>query len=142
MPINKTYQLFIILILFFCLTSCQNKTENFLINKWHCIQVENLAPINKNFISHEDSVITLKMEEALKVLNWTFNKNNTYQCSIGDRITTQGIYEVSNDEKSLTCTSLTKNTINNYTITSISEYELILTNTETSIPLIMHFRPD
>lgn len=127
-------------IIFF--VSCQNETKNYLVKKWDCVQIENLAPVDKNFASKEDSVVAEKVETALKSLNWSFNKNNTYQCSIGDRITTQGTYEISADEKQLTCTSVTKNSINTYLITSISDIEMTLTGTGTSVPLILHFRPN
>lgn len=125
-----------------CFISCQNETKNYLVKKWDCVQIENLAPVDKNFASKEDSVVAVKVETALKSLSWSFNKNNTYQCSIGDRITTQGTYEISADEKQLTCTSVTKNSINTYLITSISDIEMTLTGTGTSVPLILHFRPN
>ena len=127
----------------FLFSSCQNKTKNLLAKKWDCVQVDNLAPIDKNFASKEDSVTAVKIEAALKALSWTFNKNNTYQCnSIGGITTVQGVYEISEDEKMLTCKSITGNTLNNYMITSLSENELTLTSTATTTPLILHFRPN
>ena len=45
-------------------------------------KVENLAPIDKNFISKEDSAkVAIKMEAALKTLSWTFNSDNSYYCT-------------------------------------------------------------
>lgn len=120
---------------------CNNKTKNFLVKKWDCVQVENLAPVGNNAITPQDSAIAMQTEAALKALNWTFSTNNTYQCSIGDKITTQGTYEISADEKILTLTPSSKNITNIYGITTITENELTLTSTGTNVPLILHFRP-
>lgn len=128
---------------FIFFNSCENKTKNLLAKKWDCVQIDNLAAIDKNFASKEDSVAAVKIEAALKALSWTFTKSNTYQCnSIGGIITAQGSYEISEDEKMLTCTSFTKNAVNTYMITSLSEVELTLTSTATMVPLILHFRPN
>jgi hypothetical protein len=135
-------------IFFYCLlpiallvSSCQNKTQKLIAKKWDCIQVENLSPIDKSFNNPKDSAIAVQTEAALKALSWTFSSNNTYQCSIGERTTTQGTYEITPDEKTITLTSSTKNSVNSYLITSLSEFELTLTSTGTNVPLILHFRP-
>jgi len=105
--------------------------------------VENLVPLDKNFISKEDSAKALQIEAALKSLSWTFTNDNTYYCStLGNKITVHGIYEISEDEKMLTLTPLSKNTVNTYSITSISAFELTLTNSSTAVPLILHFSPN
>lgn len=125
------------------LVSCKNKTKSYLVKKWDCVQVENLAPIDKTFISKEDSVVAIKMEAALKTLSWTFNSDNSYYCTaLGNKVTVQGTYVIANDEKSITLTSNSKNTSNAYTITSISNLEMILTSTATAMPLVLHFRPN
>jgi len=125
------------------LISCSNKTKKYLVKKWDCVQVDNLTPIDKNFITPEDSAVAVKMEQALKALSWTFASNNTYQCStIGNRITVQGTYEISADGKTLTLTPLSKNSINSYTITSLSDIEMTLTSTATKVPLVLHFTPN
>jgi hypothetical protein len=125
------------------LVSCQNKTKTYLVKKWDCVTVENLAPLDKNFITKEDSAVAIKMEAALKTLSWTFNSDNTYFCStMGNKITVQGNYAIADDERTLTLTSLTKNTINTYTITSISDVEMTLTSTATTVPLVLHFSPN
>ena len=127
----------------FLLTSCQNKTKKYLVKKWDGVQVENLATLDKSLISKEDSVVAIKMEAALKTLSWTFNSDNTYFCStMGNRVTVQGTYEIDDDEKIITLTSNSKNTINSYTITSLSEIEMTLTSTATSVPLVLHFSPN
>jgi hypothetical protein len=112
-----------------------------LIKKWDCVQVENVSTVDKNFITAEDSAVAVKVEAALKTLSWTFNSNNSYQCSVNNFVVTQGIYNITDDEKNLICTPESKTTINNYHITSLSEDELILTSTGIAVPVIMHFRP-
>jgi len=125
------------------LVSCQNKTKSYLVKKWDCVQVENLAPIDKTFISKEDSVVAIKMEAALKTLSWTFNSDNTYYCTaLGNKVTVQGTYVIADDEKSITLTSNSKNTSNAYIITSISNLEMTLTSSATTMPLVLHFRPN
>jgi hypothetical protein len=124
------------------LISCQDKTKKYLVKKWDCLQVENLAPLDKHFISREDSAIAAKMEAALTTLSWTFNNDNTYYCTaFGDRKTVQGTYEISEDDKTLILTPYSKNNRNAYTITSISEIELTLTSRATAVPLVLHFSP-
>ena len=124
------------------LTSCQDKTKNYLVKQWDCVHVENLAPLDKNFINKEDSAVAEKMEAALTTLSWTFNNDNTYHCStFGNRVTVQGSYEISDDEKILVLRSNSKNTINTYVITSISDIELTLTSRATAVPLVLHFSP-
>ncbi len=136
----KSYLLLILLSL--VLVSCQNKTKKYLVKKWDCVQVENLSPLDKSFISKEDSVRAEKMDAALKTLSWTFNDNNTYFCTtLGNRVTVQGTYEIADDEKTITLTSDSKNTINNYSITSLSDIEMTLTSTATTVPLVLHFSP-
>jgi hypothetical protein len=136
-------------ILFYCLlpiaflfSSCQNKIKQLLVKKWDCVKVENLNPPGYKFISREDSVNAVQVEEALQQLSWVFNKNNTYQCSIGARTTVQGRYEITNDEKKLICTPDSKNNVNSYIITTISESDLVLTSAGSAVPLVLHFRPN
>lgn len=140
---NKKLTYFLLAVMILTgLSSCQNKTKNFLVKKWDCVQVENLAPLDKHFISKEDSLVAVKVEAALTTLSWTFNKDNTYYCStMGNRITVQGTYEISEDEKTLFLTPSSKNNINAYTITSISDIELTLTSRATTVPLVLHFSP-
>ena len=121
--------------------SCQSKTKKLLVKKWDCVQIENLAPIDKNFATAQDSAAAIKIETALKALTWTFNSNYTYDCSVGNSITVQGTYEITPDEKTLILTPISKNNINRYTITTVSDYELTLSSTGTTVPLILHFRP-
>ena len=138
----KNYLLFACCCCMLLLVSCQSKTKKYLVKKWDCVQVDNLAPLDKNFISKEDSVVAEKMEAALKTLSWTFNNDNTYYCTaLSNVVTVQGTYEITDNDKTLTLTSLTKNTVNVYTITSISDIEMTLTSTATTVPLILHFSP-
>ena len=138
----KNYLLFISCCCIVLLISCQNKTKNYLVKKWDCVKVDNLAPIDKNFISKEDSAKAIQAEAALKTLSWTFNNDNTYYCStLGNILTVHGTYEISDGNKTLTLTPDSKNSINTYSITSISEIEMTLTSNDTNVPLILHFRP-
>ncbi len=119
--------------------SCQNKVKNLLVKKWDCVKVENLAPVNKTFLSHEDSLVTSQLETALQNLSWQFNSDNTYMCSTAGIVTTQGSYLISDDAVTLTCT--TKNNTNYYIITTLSAQELVLKSQGISIPVIMYFKP-
>jgi hypothetical protein len=139
--INLKIFFYCLLPIFLLVSSCQNKTQKLIAKKWDCIQVENLAQIDKNIANPKDSIIAVQTEAALKALSWTFSSNNTYQCSIDNRTTIQGTYEITPDEKTLTLTSVTKNSVNSYLITSLSEFELTLMSTGTNVPLILHFRP-
>jgi len=133
---------YIILFCSVCLFfSCQSKTKQLLVKKWDCVKIENLAPVDANLFSKEDSAAAEKIKTALQLLTWTFNTDNTYQCSVGGRITVQGTYGIAEDNKNLTCISSTKNTTNSYFITLLTENEMVLTGTGTAVPLILHFRP-
>ena len=120
-------------------TSCQNKTKKLISKKWDCVKVENLAPVNKNLISQEDSLVTAKLETALQNLSWTFLTNNTYQCTTMGIVTTQGEYALSNDAKELTCT--TNNNSIRYGITLLTEQDLVLQGYTNAVPIIMYFKP-
>ncbi|MEI9959058.1 MAG: hypothetical protein WDM90_22705 [Ferruginibacter sp.] len=138
-----TYLLFIVFAVA-GFTSCQSKTQKLIVKKWDCVQVENLSPVDLHYATKEDSANATKFETALKALSWTFNSNGSYNCStINGMITVQGTYEISSDEKTLTCTSSSGNNSNTYTITSIEDFGMILTSTSigASAPLIMHFSP-
>jgi hypothetical protein len=123
-----------------CLASCQNKTKQLLQKKWDCVKVENLATVNKNFLSKEDSLVTARLEEALQSLSWEFNKNYTYQCRTSATVTVQGTYSISEDGKELTCTTQ-QNNINQYGIRTITDYELVLNGYTSSVPVVLYFRP-
>ena len=112
-----------------------------LNKKWDCVKIDNLDPVdNKTFTSPADSVVAAKIESALKDLNWTFSKDHSYRCSVGDKTVTQGTYQLSEDEKNMVCTSDSKNTVNRYSITSLTDDELVLSNRVNNVNLVMHFR--
>ncbi len=121
-------------------TSCQNSTKKQLVNQWDCVRIENIEPLDKNFISKEDSAVALKIESAVSNLIWTFNSNNTYQCSASGIVTTTGEYVLSSDGKILTLITSSKNNVNNYEVTNISAATLTLTNSATAKPIILHFK--
>ncbi len=134
-------------ILFFCLlpiafliSSCQNKTQQLLAKKWDCVKIDNLAPVDANVFTKEDSAAAQKVQAALQSLIWTFNANNTYQCSTGNTNTVQGTYIIADDNKMLILTSASQNTTNTYTITTLTKNDLVLTANGTAVPLILRFR--
>lgn len=126
---------------FFILTlaSCGNKTVQQLSKRWDCVQIENLQPIDTKFQSREDSVRAVQVEAALKELNWTFSKDGSYTCSIGNRITSSGTYKMADNDKTLICT--TANNVNTYAIKSLTDQELQLSNNVNGTEIVMHFRP-
>ncbi len=138
---KKLHPFFALLCSAMILLSCQDKTRQLLAKKWDCVQIENLAPMDKHLMTAQDSADNAKITAALQSLVWTFNNNNTYSCSINIGTTIQGTYEIADDEKSLVMIPASKNNINRYIITSLTEYELTLTSTGISQPIIMHFRP-
>lgn len=140
MSIIKKILLFICCATALAISSCQNQTKQLLVKKWDCVQVENLAPVNKNFLSKEDSLVTAKLETALQQLSWQFNDDNSYQCSTAGIITAQGIYALSDDSQFLILTS-TKSNVNNYKIISLTQQQLVLNGQTTGVPVVLHFRP-
>jgi hypothetical protein len=138
---KKMHLLFMLCCSVMLLLSCKSKTQKLIAIKWDCVQIENLAPMDKHYVTPEDSIAVAKAEQALQSLVWTFNSDNTYSCSVGNGVTVQGSYSISSDGKSLILIPASQNNINTYIITSISETELTLTNTGTAMPIIMHFRP-
>ena len=122
------------------LFSCQNKTVNLLSKKWDFEKMDNVDTENKKFTSPEDSVATVNMQMAMKLLSWEFKKNMDYECSVGNRVATQGTYELSENDKILTMTPKSKNNINNYTIKVLTENELVLNGLADGAMVTMHFR--
>ena len=126
----------------FALSSCQNKTLHLLTKKWDCVKIENLDPVNAyKFASSDDSTTEVNIEVALKELNWTFNKDLSYQCRIGDKTVTQGTYQIMEDEKTLVCIPHSKNIVNRYSIIDITDDELVLSNQVNTTSIILHFKP-
>jgi hypothetical protein len=132
-----------IIFLFFLITffSCENKTQQLLQKKWDCTQVENLNLNNSPFQSAEDSVANAEIEQSLKQLSWTFTNQNTYQCKVGNAISTEGNYKLSENDKVLICTSTSKNSIINYKILSLTEIELTLSANNNEANITLHFSP-
>ncbi|MBK7433349.1 MAG: hypothetical protein IPI66_05140 [Chitinophagaceae bacterium] len=121
--------------------SCKDRTVQQLSRTWDCVQVDNLDPLKKNFTSPEDSVLAYRLQESLKTLTWTFTDDRQYHCRIGQRITTKGTYQITDNGSTLICTTESKNTINRYSIRTISADELVLENRSGGTPLVMHFKP-
>ena len=137
---RKTGIFFISTIIFFFITGCGNNNLQLLCKKWDCVRIENLAPINKSYQNTDDSLATLKIESALRSLNWTFSKNREYQCSLGSNITTTGTFQLLDKGSRLVCTSNSKNSVNTYSVTKLSEHELVLSSAVNNITLVLHFR--
>lgn len=135
--------LLLVPILFFLIgfSSCRNKTVLLLTKKWDCVQVENIIPPGIQILSAKDSAEAEQLKMLLVSLNWTFKKNMKYECAINDRITTQGSYELMQEDKLLVCTPDSKDGINRYIIRSVSENELVLSGNAANTSLVLHFRP-
>jgi hypothetical protein len=128
-------------VMIFALSSCQDKNMQLISKKWDCVKIDNLDPIDKrSFSSPSDSIAASRIETALKELNWTFNTDHTYQCSIGDKTVTRGTYELADNARTLICTTLSKNTVNRYTISTLTDDEMVLNNQVTNVNLILHFK--
>ena len=132
-----------ILAMLLVLSSCQNKTLQLLNKKWDCVKIDNLDLIDKKAItSAADSIAANKIATALAGLNWTFNKDHSYYCGVSDKITSRGNYEVNEDEKTLVCTTQSQNTVNRYTITTLTDDDLVLTSLGSNVNLVLHFKPN
>lgn len=122
------------------LSSCQNKTIHLLTNTWDCVQVDNIIPPNTKMISKKDSVNAEQLKLVLQSISWTFKKNMKYVCSVNGRITVQGKYELQEHDKIMLCTPESKNCINRYMITALTENELVLSGRAENTSLILHFK--
>lgn len=118
--------------------SCRNKTKQLLTKKWDCARVENLAPLSNKVISSGDSVMAIRMTNALKNLQWNFKNNMEYECSTGGMVTAKGIYSFTSDNKSIICTS-TRDNIAIYDILELTENELVLKNLMENMNIVLHF---
>ncbi|HMU09555.1 MAG TPA: hypothetical protein PKC54_06080 [Ferruginibacter sp.] len=119
--------------------SCKSKTQQLLSKKWDCIKVDNLDIGTDRFQSPQDSINTVQVIAALESLIWTFKDNHEYECAIAGKVMIKGNYGLTDDEKTLICTPDTKNTINRYTITVLTETDLVLSTGNP--PLVLHFKP-
>jgi hypothetical protein len=137
----KIYSFLFIFCSIVILVSCTNKTKKQLAKKWDCVKIENLAPVDENIFTAQDSAVAQKIKDALNSLVWTFNSDNTYSCSVSAGTTAEGTYEISIDEKLLTLTTGSHNNTNVYVITNLTDTEMTLKGSGNSQPVIMHFRP-
>lgn len=121
------------------LHSCKSKTQQLLSKKWDCIKVDNLDIGTDRFQSPQDSINAVQVIAALESLNWTFKDNHEYECAIAGKVMVKGNYGLTDDEKTLVCTPDTKNTINRYSIHTLTENDLVLSTGNP--PLVLHFKP-
>ncbi|MBL0182238.1 MAG: hypothetical protein IPP96_08060 [Chitinophagaceae bacterium] len=138
---KKTATISTITFCLFFFHSCQSKTQQLLTKKWDCLKVDNLDLANERFQDPQDSLNNLQLISTLETLNWTFKDNHEYECAIGSRVTVKGTYGLMEDGKTIVCTPDTKNTINHYTITTLTENDLVLSNSAGNPPLVLHFKP-
>jgi len=62
---------------------------------------------------------------------------------VGNKITVEGSYQLTgNDDKILVLTSHSGNSINRYTITTLTESELTLNGNAENTNLVLHFKPN
>jgi hypothetical protein len=132
------FLLFMLPVIFY---SCRNETVHLLTKKWECVQVENMIPPGNPFTSPEDSVNAIQLQSLVSTLNWTFKINMRFECAVGDRITLKGKYELHESDKVMVCISESKNSINRYHISALSENELVLKSLSGYNGLVMHFKP-
>lgn len=138
---KKTGVILTIVLGMFFFNSCESKTQQLLTKKWDCIKVENLNIGNERFQSPQDSINTVQVIAALESLNWTFKDDHEYECAMGSRVMVRGNYGLMEDGKILVCTPDTKNSVNRYTIKTLTENDLVLSSYENNTPLVLHFRP-
>lgn len=126
-------------MIFFC--SCRNETVHLLAKKWDCIKVDNLTRETTGFQSPQDSVNTIQLQTILESLSWTFKETLEYECSVSGNVLIKGTYEIQDHEKTLVCTPETKNSVNRYTISLLTENDLVLNTNASGASLILHFKP-
>jgi len=139
--VKRSINIFLLILLPVILCSCRNDTVHLLTKKWECVQVENMVPPGIKFTSPEDSVNALQLQALVRSLNWTFKKNMRFECAVGERITLTGRYELHESDKVLVCISESKNSINRYHISVLSENELVLKSLSGYNGLVLHFKP-
>ena len=123
----------------FILAACQSKKIALISKKWNYVKIENVDSVDKKYMSPEDSTNNANMEKAMSMLNWTFNKDKTYTCKVGNRIATSGTYEITDDDRSLEMTPSSKMVTTTYIIKTLTENELILASTVNTVIVTMYF---
>lgn len=139
MKLLKLISLFVVAIIL--LSACRNKTVLLLTKKWDCVQVENMLPPDNKFQSPQDSANAIQLQSILQAISWTFKNNMKYECSVNSRVTVQGKYELLENDKILILKPESKNNINRYIITSLTDNELVLSGSAGNTKLVLHFRP-
>lgn len=138
---GKTGLLFLSVLSGFLLLSCHSKNVELISKRWDCDSVENLSIKGQRFTSAEDSVASTNIQTALQSLNWTFTKDNQYECRVGEKLAVGGTYQIMEDGKTLVCTPSSKNNINTYSIDKLNAFELVLTTHAGNKDIVMHFKP-
>lgn len=135
------YPILSVFITILVFSSCQNKTQDLLNKKWDCIRVENILPQNNQPLNAQDSANFVQLQHVLQTIVWKFNSNYTYECSVNNLVTVEGRYRLQNSNSTLICSPSTKQSVNIYTIRKLTENELVLSSTQKTPPLVLHFKP-
>lgn len=138
---KRSLLIFLFILLSVLVYSCRNESVHLLTKKWECVQVDNIIPPGINFTSPEDSVNAIQLQALVRSINWTFKNNMRFECAVGGRIMLKGRYELQESDKVLVCISESKNSINRYHITVLSENELVLKSFSGYNGLVLHFKP-
>jgi hypothetical protein len=139
MKILKLISLFVVAIIL--LSTCRNKTVMLLTKKWDCVQVENILPSDNKFQSPQDSANAVQLQSILQSISWAFKNNMKYECSVNNRITVQGKYELLENDKILILTPESKISSNRYIIKSLTADELVLAGNAENTNVVLHFKP-
>lgn len=138
MKILKHIPLVLLAVVLF--SSCRNKTVVLLTKKWDCVQVDNIVPPDTKFQSKQDSLNAEQLKTVLQSISWTFKNNMRYECAVGSRVTVKGKYQLLEEDKILVLTSETKNSINRYIITTLTENDMILNGNANNTNVVLHFK--
>ena len=139
----KKYSIFLLTgSIIFLLAACQSKSISLLSKKWNYAKIDNVDSVDKKYMAPEDSVNNANTKQAMKLLSWTFNKDNTYKCKVGNRIATSGTYELKDNDKSLEMTPESQMVTTTYIIKMLTENELVLSSSVNNVPVTMYFTAD
>ena len=104
------------------------------------MRIDNIDMMDRRPLTADDSAEEVNLRSAMQLLNWTFRKDKTYQCAVGNRVATEGQYAVSGDDSTLTMMPSSKSGIKTYTIKTLTEDELVLRGIMSDAMLSIHFK--
>jgi len=121
------------------LAACQSKSVGLLSKKWKFVKVDNVEAIDKKYQDPEDSVANANAEKAMQLLSWTFKKDNTYECTVNNRVATSGTYALTDKDAYLELTPASKMATISYKIKTLTENELVLSSSVNNVIVTMYF---